>query len=158
MSIPENTLRPCQDLENIKYKGDISLQALQNHILEKAEEYGVPLNIQLDEVKKSGLFNKATVPCLEYHHPNHPTDYFRYVITSQKQGLYTYLQFFYHGTSPNNGLINKKNSGMKSGTVGGTISGMVRGAIANSKSDQIREEDNWYDTMRDIIREIMLGE
>lgn len=95
MSIRENDLRPNQDLQNVKVKGDVSLNTFQVLLTDKANEYGVPIKTQIEEVKKSGLLNKATVPCLEYYHPAHRSDYFHYVITSQKQGLYTYIQFFY---------------------------------------------------------------
>jgi len=155
MSIHESSLIPSQRLQAVKVKGDVSLQAIQEALTNKAEEYGVPLSVQTEEVKKSGLFNKASTPCLEYYHPGHSEDYFRHVMTSQKQGLYTYFEFFYYGSSPNHKLMNKRDGNMSSGSF---IAGAIRGAIANSKQDQIEEENNWYSTMDDIIIELMHGE
>ena len=68
------------------------------------------------------------------------------------------MQFFYYGSSPNHGLMNKRDDDKKRGTLTGAISGAVRGAIVNYKHDQIQEEENWYATIRDIIDEILDGE
>lgn len=156
MLIHEKSLRVYTDLQNVKIKGDLSLNGLQAALIEKSNEYGVPLNTELKEVKKAGILMKATVPCLEYYHPTHPSDYFRYVITSERRGLYTYFKFFYHGSSPNHGLINKRDDAKKDGGVIGMLSGAVRGVIVNTKHDEIEEEEHWYDTMRDIIDEIIV--
>ena len=158
MSIHESLIKPNTRQEGIKTKGNASLEQLRIALTEKANEYGVPLITRLDEIKKAGLLNKATVPCLEYYHPQHSSDYFHFIITCQKQGLYTYFEFYYHGSSPNNGLMNKRDQAKKSGTITGALSSAVRGAIANSKQAQIQEEENWYATMDDIIEELINGE
>ena len=51
----------------------------------KSEIVGLPIEIELDEIKSGGLLNSKIDPCLVIRNTEHPRDYFAWVLPFKSQ-------------------------------------------------------------------------
>lgn len=79
--------------------GSITLQNFQSLLSQKAQQVGLPIAFDLDEVKSGGLFNKVVESCLVVYHPEHRKDYFNFCIRVSHEGNRAYVYFSQFGES-----------------------------------------------------------
>ena len=142
-----------EDRQGYRFKDpNITFELIQNNIKNSAGDYGIPVAFTMDQIKGGGLFNATYQDCLVIYNPQHPYDYFRYVITLKKMGNITFVSFFYYGSSANTGKENKVNQRNEH------LSGqLINLAIGKNHKAAYDEEYSYYSLLGDVFTEAMGG-
>lgn len=128
----------------------ITLEALATAIKEKADEYGIPLSVGNEQVKVGGMFSSQAENCKIFWHPEHPADFFRFVLRTGRQGIFTTISFDNYGQSKMFNKIDRKAESAKTG-----LSSAIVASIGNNKRQRAaQEEQDFYDTISEIYEEI----
>lgn len=78
--IKEKELREMRP--QIRYKDglEVTLQSVQEALLEAAGQVGLPVAFYTDQVKYGGMIGGSTEDCIVLYHPEHQKDYFKVCI------------------------------------------------------------------------------
>lgn len=113
------------------------------------EGYGLPIEISVDQVKSGGLLNSTVEDCVIITNTEHPSDYFKYCLTVQKQGRMAYLTIYYYGTSTLTGKANQSEARK------GSLGGMLLNAISGVNQAAYDMEYQYYDMLDTLIDETL---
>ena len=135
----------------------INLQTIKAAISDELDKNGVPASFTSDTVKFGGLLNGSIEDCLVLSHPNHFSDYLRYVLRVKKQGNYAFLIIDNIGTSKMGAKIataDAARENRRGKSMSYKIGSMIGAAIAGSGKNRAKyeEEQNWYDMVNDSIK------
>lgn len=135
----------------IKNGGTLSLADLKNALSAAISEYGVPVEIQEDQVQSGGIFNKKYEDCLCIINTEHESDYFKYCIRMQKTGTMAFVYVNYYGQSTLTGKKNQEEDRKNSGS----LAKMALGAIFKVDQQAFDAEYNYYAVIFDALREVL---
>jgi len=138
----------------------ITLSTVQSAIKDCADNMGIPVAFENDQVKSGGLFSSVTEDCLVMYHPEHPKDYFRFCIRVKRQGVYAFVSINDFGQSKQ---MNKANTAefMKNDRKGKDMSYKVGSMIGQGirslggNKQKLEDENNYYQCIFDIFDEIV---
>lgn len=154
---------------------DITLDNLENALISKASDFGVPLLIQRDQIKSGTLFKPEVNDCLVMLHPEHQKDYYRIAVTIKHQGKIAFIQCNDFGESKNLkklayrenakanaksgakfAIFNAENGADMVGALGVMAKGAVGGLLSLGGSKNKQEQENmYYDALMSILDEIV---
>lgn len=130
--IKEKTLISIQEIRS-KNGASLSLQAICDHIKQKAAEYGIPVNCSIDQIKTGVLFG-TTEDCVALRNPTNAT-YYTYVITVQHQGAYSITSVY-------------KTNGCTPDSTSFEVQESLRSAQPRKRKI---DENGWYGAIEDFI-------
>ena len=79
--------------------GAVTLGTVQEAVKACAEEHGIPMAFETDQIKFGGMIGGHVEDCLILYHPEHPKDYFVFPVTVSYQSNYAYVSIFCAGES-----------------------------------------------------------
>lgn len=153
-------LREFRPIVRYRDGSTITLQTVQDAIMDCAQNAGIAVAFYADQVKSGGMFNKNIEDCIVLYHPEHQNDYFKICIRVSHQGNYAFVSAMDFGTSKQMKKAgqaeayreNRKGQSM-SYKIGSIIGQSVTG-LGKSKS-KLDEEQNYYSCIIDIFDEIV---
>lgn len=167
--IKEKELREMRP--QIRYKDglEVTLQSVQEALLEAAGQVGLPVAFYTDQVKYGGMIGGSTEDCIVLYHPEHQKDYFKVCIRVKKQGSYAFVSVNDFGTSRllgNEGSHEYMVSSVKNfwkdkdndGTemIGAVVGAGVRRLVKGGRNSQkLEEERNWYTMVSDLFDDVI---
>ena len=157
---------------------EITLSVVQHALSGEADQYGIPIAFYTDQVQTGGLMGMggSTEECIVLFHPEHPKDYFSFVIRVSHQGTYAFARVDGYGKSKlmkaeesrkrmqenakghiGAAIFGKGNSqdmvhGIASALGGGIRAGI--GALTGAKA-KLESEANWYSMVSDLFENIL---
>ncbi len=174
--IQEKDLIPYQQPLCYRDGSGVTLDVLHSAFYAKANEFQISMDFKMDQIKSGGIagIGGTSTDCLVLFHPDHLKDYFRYVITIQRQGTMAFVSVFSCGASKNSLKLSAKSNAIgtlkdtirKTGTndewsIGLSLTkGLGKAALSGlaslggSKSKREAEEI-WYDSVAVIINEVI---
>ena len=149
--IKENELKPTGK-PGYRLRGDhaamITLPIMQKLLFDQNEtHFGLPLSINLDQIKSGGLFNSNVEGCLIITNVQHPNDYFRHCLTLRKQGKMATIDMRYYGQSALTGEMHRAEERGKK------LSGMLVNAIKGKKQVAFDVEYEYYEMLEQMFTE-----
>ena len=145
---------------------DISLDKVCNSLKEYAEQMGILIYFKKDTVKMGGLFSKPQ-ECAVMFHPEHEKDYFKFCITVNYQGNYTFVSIKDFGHSKQmdkaqSGAVAKSNlkasfradNERDQGKALGTFLAAGIKSLGQNKS-KLEEEKMYYRSISDFFAEAL---
>ncbi len=184
MSIPEKKLEQLYDPIRYPNGEEITLDLIKEKFVEVAENYGLALSVENDEIETGGFFNSSTTPCLLLYNPTYFDDYYKFCITSKPQGKTALINIYSFGKSTqmskeafsqNTKVFDGAGSrgtalGILRGgavgagfAVGSAATGLVKGGIKalakginalTMDKAALAEEKEWYDLFYAVIAEV----
>ena len=133
--IKEKILMPGVEFR-IKNGANLSLQVVIGCIAKKAEQYGIPLDFEMEQITAdaiSGLLG-AKKDCAMLFHPQNKKSYLRYVIQVEHQGTYAFIN------------VNKTN--------GFAVNSSISAGIEGARTLATKNETGWYAIVDDIFEEL----
>lgn len=117
---------------------------LKNAIEVKGREYGIPIVVEMDEVKVGKGLTALAVsadPCLVVYHANHRKDYYNYILTQTLQGNFSFLSQYLGGDSKN----------YRNKTIGENSRSLVANIVGGRAKKKYQEESMYYDIVNEVI-------
>jgi len=153
MAIRSDELKTPEDLASLKIPSNqgVTLDVVRKVLMDRANQYGLPIEGYNDQIKSGGLLNRSLQDCLVVHHRSHMNDYFKYCFVVRTSGIYTYVEISYFGISVNTGKEARREENK------GTLGGMLKNAIFSKGADSYKEEYDYYEQLHDIIKEAFSG-
>ncbi len=99
MSISQKKLEAVFDPIRYTSGETVSIEIIKEKLSVVAENYGLPLHMENDEIEIGGFFSSETEPCLAFYHPEHEDDYYNFCITVKTQGKTALVSTFSFGKS-----------------------------------------------------------
>ncbi|MBS1402785.1 MAG: hypothetical protein HPZ79_07360 [Oscillospiraceae bacterium] len=129
----------------------ITLSILQEMLLKKNEDtFGLPISIRDDKLESGGLFSGTVQDCLIITNTEHPSDYFKYCVTLNKQGKMATIIMQYYGQSELTGKANRAEERKRSGSLRGALANAVLGFDEAAYA----AEYEYYDMLEQLFNEI----
>ena len=150
--ISKPLLTPEPNLSPIKFKGGagMTLQNLKEAVENACMEHGLNVIVTEDIITSGRLFDRSKTECLVIKNAEHQTDYFHEVITMRIQGIYSFFDFYYTGTSKNNRRVSAGNR--EHSTITGSIIGAIKKATVSNEA--MEAETLYYTMLCDAIESI----
>lgn len=120
---------------------DVNLSAFREILQLECDSNGIPAAFADNTLKTGSLFNKQVEDVLVVYNPEHPTDYFQFLVRITHQGEYAFLDVFQVGISKNFARENKAQSSLTQG-VFNKFSG---------HSQKFQEEVDYYTILADCM-------
>lgn len=158
--IKANTLREFRPSVRYSDGEEISLQTVQDAIMDCAKNLEIPVAFYKDRVTTGGIFNSSEEDCFVMYHPEHERDYFKFCIRVARQGNYTLVTVNDFGQSKQ---INKvvRGEAYKQDRKGknmsykvGSMIGQGISSLGKSK-EKLNQEQRYYDCIFSIFDEII---
>lgn len=131
--------------------GNVTLKMIKSELeWLNDEEYGLPIRFYFEQLKSGGFLNSSVDKCLILENIEHPSDYFKYCITTRKQGKFTMIMMNYYGLSKLTGKANQTEERRKSGTLGG----MIINAISGVNEAEYHAEYDYYGMIEEMFDRI----
>lgn len=155
--------KELSSVNQIRFRnGDnITLEALQEALTDKADSYAIPVAFRNDQVRYGSIISSNIVDCLVLYHPNHVKDYYNYVLKLTRQGRYAFLDVSMSGRSSQLGK-EASSENVKTLLGMGNLSAYGKGAVVGSliasigkNKKKIEEERNWYTMVNDIFDDVV---
>ena len=153
-------LRELRPVVQYKNGAEITLETVQNAIVDCAQSMGLPVAFYADQVKSGSVFNKTVEDCIVLYHPEHRNDYFKICIRVSRQGSYAFVSAMDFGTSKQMKkagqaeAYRESRKGQSMSFKIGSLIGQGITSIGRSKS-KLEEEQNYYACIIDIFDEIV---
>ena len=129
---------------------DITLSMIRQKLEEiNEEEYEMPIRFYYEQIKSGGLFNSSIEECLILENEEHSDDYFKYCITTRKQGKKTIIMMYYYGRSVLTGKARQTERRRETGGIGG----MILNAFSGVNETEYAAEYDYYDMVEEMFRE-----
>jgi len=127
----------------------VNLKTIREAIQFQADENGIPVAFNEDQLKVGGLFSKEREDILIMYNPQHAGDYLRFVIRVNHQGKYAFMHVFNMGGSTNFAHDNAAGEG-------GAF-GMMRkiGNAVGGHAAKLQAEENYYTILRDCLENVV---
>ena len=134
----------------------VSLQSVKSAISDELDKNGVPAAFKADSVRFGGLLGGSVEDCLVLSHPDHYSDYERYVLRVKKQGNYAFVHVDTTGMSKMGAKIataDAARADRRGKSMSYKVGSMIGAAIAGSGKNRAKfeEEQNWYSMVNDCI-------
>ena len=126
--------------------GNVNLSVLRDALQEQCDSNGIPVAFQDDTLKTGSFFNPQSEDVLILYHPDHSTDYLRFMLRVTYQGKYAFLDVFKVGGSKNFARDNKA-----SRSTGQMLFNMLSG-----HATKLQEEENYYTILEDCFQNILV--
>lgn len=142
-----------QDTGNPEYRfrGDISLNVICERLKEiNEEEFDVPIHIYRDKVKSGGLLNSSIEDCLIIENEEHLNDYYKFCITTRKQGKFTVITMNFYGQSKLAWKASRSEERRKNGTLGG----LIMNALSGVNEAEYKAENDYYSMVVTMFDEL----
>ena len=105
-----------------RVNGEITLYMIGERLqIMNNQEYGAPIRIYGEQIKSGGLLNSSIENCLVIENMMCPKDYFKFCITTRRQGRQTLIPMYYYGWSALTGRAHQVEENRRSGSLGGLI-------------------------------------
>lgn len=124
---------------------NVTLGAIQTLLKEEADSNGIPVSFQSDTLKTGGLFSKQSEEVLVLYHPQHPSDYLRFMVRVTYQGKYAFMDVFKVGGSKNFARDNKATDSVGQG---------LFNALTGHKQ-KLEEEEKYYVILKDCFENVV---
>lgn len=124
----------------------VNLVAVREAIQEQADENGIPVAFDEDQLKVGGLFSQEREDILIMYNPQHAYDYLRFAIRVMHQGKYAFMHVYNLGGS--------KNFGDENAAAGGSTMRKLANAIGGH-SQKLQAEENYYTILRDCLENVV---
>lgn len=138
------------NMPTVKIRGgvDITYNLIQKAIEKVASEYLLPVSLEMDEfgIAFSG---KEYEPCLTLYHPDHLSDYYRFCITMNVQGIVTYIEIKPYGNSK----LTDQKSKRDQRTSSHKFTRRLLGTLTEVDDSEYDAEYAYYDALQDVIME-----
>lgn len=146
---------------------NITLNDVKVALKNEADENGVPIAFQSDQVKIGGLIGGSTEDCLVVYHPDHQKDYFNTAVRLKHQGNYAFLTIYDFGQSRLLGNAassefakNQVKDAFHGGSVGVAVGAVVGKGLrtlfkGGANKSKLEEEQNWYVMLDDMFENIL---
>lgn len=123
----------------------VNLVTVREAIQEQADENGIPVAFDEDQLKVGGLFSQEREDILIMYNPQHAYDYLRFAIRVMHQGKYAFMHVYNLGGS--------KNFGNENAAVAGNTMRKLANAIGGH-SQKLQAEENYYTILRDCLENV----
>lgn len=124
---------------------DVNLALIQSRIQEEADENGIPVAFQEDQLKVGGFLSSQREDILIMYNPDHPNDYLRFAIRVMHQGKYAFMHVYNLGGSKNFRDDNRAAAGSTFKKIANALGGH------NAK---LQAEENYYTILRDCLENV----
>jgi len=130
----------------------ITLQSIQEAIQSAAQNYGIPVAFESEQIKAGGMFNSTTDDCLVIYHPEHPKDYWKFCATIRRQGTMAFVDIFIFGYSK---LKGKEGAVQGATQNSGGITKAIVGGLFGPNKQKMQAEDDYYGAITTIFDEMV---
>jgi hypothetical protein len=155
MSIGINKLSPLEEVPDLRYKGQLTLEDFKKGFEEKAKELQIPIAFKNDQVK-SGCLGTTKQDCLTIFHPEHEKSWGKVCLRLTTQGVYTLADFNWIVGYGVQHLMSNTGSDLKSkGSITGSIVGGILKSVTAKKDSEMR---NWQGALIIILKESLATE
>ena len=150
-------------------KNQRTLSEIKMIIENYAQNNGIDLAIESDQIKRGGMLNSSIADCLIIYHPSHRRDYYNFALSDEGTSFVLYN----FGESKNQKKLNNRQAGANTFSAGykqanknaaeGKMVGMALGtgaliggikalsSIGGSKAKQ-QEEDAYYSQIIEMVK------
>ncbi len=125
---------------------DVNLVTIREAIQEQADENGIPVAFNEEQLKVGGLLSKQLEDILIMYNPNHASDYLRFAIRVMHQGKYAFMHVYNLGGSKNFRDDNMAGAGSTFKKLTNFIGG---------HNQKLQEEENYYTILRDCLENVV---
>lgn len=134
-----------------RIEGNVTLDMIGQRIqMINAQEYGAPIRLYGEQIKSGGMLNSSIEYCLIIENAMHPKDYFRFCITTRRQGTKTIITMYYYGGSTLTVAAELTEERRRSGSLGGLLINAFAGV---NEAAYIAEYD-YYDIVFAIFERL----
>lgn len=130
-------LTDIEDTSRIILQNGTTLDALKKALYDAAQEKGIYIDVEENQITSGGMIRKKVYPCLVISHPEHKSDYYQYCIMLTTDSTRTYIELFRKGVSRLESKIQ----------YGGKLSRFLHG---NQYEIEYKAESAFYNTLKKI--------
>ena len=123
----------------------VNLLNFQDVLQEECDANGIPVAFHSDILKTGSLLNKQAEDILIIYNPEHPKDYFNFLVRITYQGKYAFLDVFTVGQSKN----------YSHARPGSNLATSMTKKLINAASghkEKLQQEEDYYTILSDCIQ------
>lgn len=134
-----------------RINGEVSLNMIGQRIqMINSVEYGAPIRLYGDQIRSGGLLNYSIENCLIIENIRYPKDYFRFCITTRRQGKQTLILMYYYGWSSLTVKAHQDEERRRSGS----LSGLLINALVGVNQADYNAEYDYYEIVNEIFERL----
>lgn len=161
MIVKESELQEARDPIHYGDASDVTLQRLKDDLTDCAHKMGLPIFLELGQVKGGSIWKPEMEDCLILYNPEHEKDYYKFCIRLVHIGVSGKVWFYSFGSSKQMNKLNlfqqARDGAVKNG--GGEIMANVMASLFTPglSKKKLENEGMYYDLVLKLFENVFLS-